>query len=117
MNGTQAFYRSGGLREARGQGREARKTSNFQEKAMVDFHYRDLKVWQKAMDLAEACYRSTGSFPPEERYGMTSQIRRSSVSVATNIAEGHSRFHTKEFLNHLSMARGSLAESETLLML
>jgi len=82
-----------------------------------EFHYRDLKVWQKGMDVAERCYRITQSFPPEERYGLTSQIRRAAVSVPCNIAEGHSRFHTKEFLNHLSMARGSLAEVETLLLL
>ena len=63
------------------------------------------------------CYEITKSFPSEERYGLTSQIRRAGVSVPSNIAEGHSRFHTKEFLNHLSIARGSLAELETELMI
>jgi four helix bundle protein len=78
--------------------------------------YRELKVWQRAMDLIEQCYQATRSFPAEERYGLTSQIRRSAVSVAANIAEGQGRNHTKEFLNHLSMARGSLMEVETLLL-
>jgi four helix bundle protein len=79
-------------------------------------HYRDLLVWQKAMDLAEQCSRATRTYPNEEKFGLVSQIRRAAVSVAANIAEGHGRFHTKEFLNHLSMARGSLMEVETLLM-
>jgi four helix bundle protein len=79
-------------------------------------HYQQLLVWQKAMDLAVACYEVTRPFPIEERYGLTSQIRRAGVSVPSNIAEGHSRFHTKEFLNHLSISRGSLAELETELM-
>src|SRR6266508_5092908 len=80
-------------------------------------HYRQLLVWQKAMDLAEKCYEVTRSFPIEERYGLSSQIRRAAVSVPANIAEGQGRFHTKEFLNHLSIARGSLLEVETLLQL
>jgi len=78
--------------------------------------YRELKVWQRAMDLIEQCYHITRSFPADERFGLTSQIRRASVSVAANIAEGQGRNHTKEFLNHLSMARGSLMEVETLLL-
>jgi four helix bundle protein len=80
-------------------------------------HFQQLQVWQKAVELSVECYRLTQNFPSEERYGLTSQIRRSAVSVAANIAEGHARFHIKEFLNHLSMARGSLAELETLLMI
>jgi len=83
---------------------------------MAVSHYRDLLVWQKAMDLAEQCYGATRTYPNEEKFGLVSQIRRAAVSVAANIAEGHGRFHTKEFLNHLSMARGSLMEVETLLM-
>ena len=80
-------------------------------------HYRQLIVWQKAMELAEQCYKATRSFPKEELFGLTSQIRRAATSVAANIAEGQGRHHTKEFLNHLSMARGSLLELETLLLL
>jgi four helix bundle protein len=80
-------------------------------------HYRQLEVWQLAMDLAERCYQATKGFPKEELFGLTSQIRRSAVSIPANIAEGQGREHTKEFLNHLSMARGSLLELETHLML
>ena len=80
-------------------------------------HYRQLEVWQLAMDLAERCYQATQGFPKEELFGLTSQIRRSAVSIPANIAEGQGREHTKEFLNHLSMARGSLLELETHLML
>jgi four helix bundle protein len=79
--------------------------------------YRELDVWQKAMDLAEQCYLVTRSFPKEELFGMTSQIRRAAASIPANIAEGQGRQHTKEFLNHLSIARGSLKEVETHLLL
>jgi len=79
--------------------------------------YRQLVVWQKAMDLAEQCYQATRAFPKEEMFGLTSQIRRAAASVPANIAEGQGRHHTKEFLNHLSMARGSLLEVETLVLL
>ena len=80
-------------------------------------HYRQLEVWQLAMDLAERCYQATKGFPKEELFGLTNQIRRSAVSIPANIAEGQGREHTKEFLNFLSMARGSLLELETHLML
>ena len=80
-------------------------------------HYRQLNVWQRAMELAEQCYQATRTFPKEELFGMTAQIRRAAASIPANIAEGQGRRHTKEFLNHLSMARGSLMEVETLLML
>jgi four helix bundle protein len=76
-------------------------------------HYRELEVWQLAMDLAQECYRVTKAFPKEELFGMTSQIRRAAASIPANIAEGQGRHHTKEFLNHLSIARGSLMEAET----
>jgi four helix bundle protein len=80
-------------------------------------HYRELEVWQLAMDLAEKCYQTTKDFPKLELFGLTSQIRRSAASIPANIAEGQGREHTKEFLNHLSIARGSLMEVETHLML
>jgi four helix bundle protein len=80
-------------------------------------HYRELIVWRKAMALATLCYRLTKSFPKDELFGMTSQIRRAAVSVPANIAEGNARAHTKEYLHHLSVARGSLAELETHLLL
>jgi four helix bundle protein len=79
--------------------------------------YQDLQVWQRAMDLAVAAYDSTDSFPTSERYGLSSQVRRAAVSIPSNIAEGQGRAHTREFLNHLSIARGSLQELETLFVL
>jgi four helix bundle protein len=75
--------------------------------------YRELTVWRKAMDLVKAIYDGTRSWPKEELYGLTSQIRRAVVSVPSNIAEGQGRSSTKEFLNHLSIAYGSLMEVET----
>ena len=79
--------------------------------------YRELEVWKVAMDLAAECYRVTKTLPKDELFGMTSQIRRSAASIPANIAEGQGRQHTKEFLNHLSIARGSLKELETHLLL
>jgi len=75
--------------------------------------HRDLVVWQKAMDLVEAVYRATSSFPKEETYALTSQIRRAVVSVPANIAEGQGRRLTKEYLYFLANARGSLLELDT----
>jgi four helix bundle protein len=75
--------------------------------------YRELVVWQKAMDLVEAIYRITGQFPKEEVYGLTSQLRRAAVSIPSNIAEGQGRHTTRDFLNFLSIANGSLKEVET----
>ena len=75
--------------------------------------YKELRVWQKAMDLAEAAYRATEKFPPHEAYGMTSQIRRSAVSIAANIAEGYGRGSSGAYLMFLRTARGSLLEFET----
>jgi four helix bundle protein len=79
--------------------------------------YRDLKVWQEAMSLAVACYELTRTCPKEEMYGMTSQIRRASASVAANIAEGHGRGTTAAFVHFLRTAQGSLKELETHLTL
>jgi four helix bundle protein len=79
--------------------------------------YRQLEVWQFGMELAEKCYLATRKFPKEELFGLVSQIRRAAASIPANIAEGQGRAHTKEFLNHLSMARGSLMEVETHLLL
>ena len=75
--------------------------------------HRDLLAWQKAIDLGLACYSVSRSFPREERYGLTKQLRDSAVSVAANIAEGNGRLTTGEYLNHLSVARGSLREVDT----
>jgi four helix bundle protein len=79
--------------------------------------YRDLKVWQQAMDLAEECYRLTRQFPKDELYGMTSQVRRSAASVAANIAEGHGRNSRGDYAKFLRVAQGSLKELETHLIL
>nr|WP_315827172.1 MULTISPECIES: four helix bundle protein [unclassified Bradyrhizobium] len=79
--------------------------------------YRDLRVWQDAMSLAEACYRLTRQFPREEQFGLTSQIRRSSGSIAANITEGHGRENTGSFVQSLRIAQGSLKELETHLIL
>ncbi len=75
--------------------------------------YRDLEVWQKAMDLVVLCYQITQRFPKSEIYGLASQLQRSAVSIPANIAEGRERRHSKEFLQHLSIAYSSLAELET----
>jgi len=75
--------------------------------------YRDLIAWQKAMQLVTDIYRETKSFPIEERYGLTNQLRKAAVSVPSNIAEGQARFSPREFHRFLSIARGSLVEVET----
>lgn len=79
--------------------------------------YRDLRVWQKGMDLAESCYVITKGFPKEEMYGMTSQIRRAAVSIPANIAEGYGREYRAEYVQFLRIAQGSLKELETHLLL
>ena len=79
--------------------------------------YQDFEVWKKSMDWVEQIYRVSSSFPPEERYGLTSQMRRAAVSIPSNIAEGAARKGTGEILQFLSVARGALAEAETQLIL
>ena len=79
--------------------------------------YRDLRVWQDAMSLAEACFRLTRDLPKEEIFGMSSQIRRSASSIAANIAEGYGRELNKPFIQFLRVAQGSLKELETHLIL
>ena len=79
--------------------------------------YRDLIAWQKGMDLAVEVYEVTASFPAEERYGLVSQLRRASVSVPSNIAEGHGRLTTPEWQHFLAQARGSNNELQTQLEL
>jgi four helix bundle protein len=79
--------------------------------------FRDLKVWQKAMELVFCVYKLTASFPREETYGLSSQLRRATVSIASNIAEGHSRQSRNEFRQFLSQAKGSSAEVQTQLLI
>ncbi len=75
--------------------------------------YRQLIAWQKAMDLVKLVYDLTDKFPRDEQFGLTLQIRKAVVSVPSNIAEGQGRNSTKDFLRHLSIAYGSLMETET----
>jgi four helix bundle protein len=77
------------------------------------FTFRDLEAWQKGMDLVEACYRMTTSFPKTELYGLTSQLRRAAVSIPSNLAEGHCRRSTGAYGNHVSIALGSHGELQT----
>lgn len=76
--------------------------------------YRDLNVWRQGIELVDQIYRLTRTYPKSELYGVTSQMQRAAVSGPSNIAEGHQRDSTKEFLHHLSIALGSLAELDTL---
>jgi four helix bundle protein len=79
--------------------------------------YSELLVWQKAMDLVTEIYKITATFPSEERFGLSSQARRAAVSIPSNIAEGHGRKSTGAYLNHLSIAFGSLMELETQILI
>jgi len=79
--------------------------------------YRDLKVWNLAMDLVIMCYQLTPKLPKTEVYGLTSQIKRAAVSIPANIAEGKGREHLGEYIHHLSIANGSLKELETHLLI
>ena len=75
--------------------------------------YRDLLVWQRAVDLVADCYQLTKQLPKSETYGLAVQMQRAAVSIPANIAEGHGRDHIGDYLRHLSIANGSLMELET----
>jgi four helix bundle protein len=77
--------------------------------------YDELVVWRRGMEFVAECYRVSSTFPKSEQFGLTTQLRRSAVSVPANIAEGNGRWHRREYLHHLSIARGSLNEAETFL--
>jgi four helix bundle protein len=79
--------------------------------------HHNLDVWKKAVDFVIEVYKATENFPKEERFGLTSQLRRASVSIPANIAEGAGRKSEKEFLNFLSIAQGSTSEVETELLI
>lgn len=80
-------------------------------------HYQKLIVWQKAMDMVQEVYRLTKLLPTDERYSLTDQLRRAAVSVPSNIAEGQGRQHEKEYRQFLSIAKGSVCEVETQLII
>jgi four helix bundle protein len=90
-------------------------TPNFARAKITS--YRDLIVWARAMDLVENCYKLSKRLPNSETYGLISQIRRAAVSVPANIAEGHGRRSLGEYVQHLSIANGSLKELETHLLI
>jgi four helix bundle protein len=75
--------------------------------------YHDLIVWQRAIDFVVDTYKLTGRFPRTELYGLTAQLQRAAVSIPSNVAEGAGRIHTHEFIHHAGIARGSLFEAET----
>lgn len=79
--------------------------------------HKDLDVWNKSMNLVTAIYRQTKSFPKEETYGLSNQIRRCSISIPSNIAEGAARNHKKEYIQYLYIALGSSSELETQLII
>lgn len=79
--------------------------------------YKELVIWQRAMQLVKSVYRLTETFAPDERYGLVLQMRRAAVSIPSNIAEGQARRGTKEFVHFLGLASGSVAELETQLLL
>ncbi|MBO3462747.1 four helix bundle protein [Aetokthonos hydrillicola Thurmond2011] len=85
---------------------------------MSEIHdFKDLKIWQKGIDIAEKCYFLTKVFPKDELYGMTQQIRKSPVSIPANIAEGYGRRSTAEYIRFLNIAQGSVNELETHIIL
>jgi four helix bundle protein len=84
---------------------------------MSVMNYRELIVWQKAMDLADTCFKITASFPRVETYGLTAQIQRSATDIPSEIAHGQGRATTRDFLWHLGNANGRRCQLETQLML
>jgi four helix bundle protein len=76
-------------------------------------HFKELKIWQKGIEIVKDVYEITKHFSKEEMYGLTTQMRRSAISIPSNIAEGFKRFHAKEYVQFLYIALGSLAELET----
>ncbi len=91
----------------------ATRRRSLVERIMKVKDYKDLKVWQKGIEIAEKIYMATDKFPTSELYGLTSQMRRACVSIASNIAEGFARSHIKEYKQFLYISLGSCAELET----
>lgn len=86
--------------------------ATFMASSMIE-SYQDLVVWKKAIELVFETYRLTRKFPADERFGLTAQIRRAALSIPSNIAEGHGRHHLGDYCRFLSIARGSVKELET----
>jgi len=84
---------------------------------MIIKSYKDLEVWQKSIDIVKEVYAASKSFPKDERFGLTSQIRRSAISIPSNIAEGKSRQHINEYIQFLYIAFGSSSELNTQLLI
>ena len=96
---------------------EGTRSQGFKGSSEMLKNYKELKVWQKSYELCLEIYRITAKFPKEERYGLTSQIRRSVVSIPSNIAEGYGRKTTPEYIRFLYIAYGSNCELETQILL
>ena len=96
---------------------EEAKVTYFSKDRKEKKSYKQLVVWQRAIDLVPKIYVLLKGFPKEETHALADQIRRSVVSIPANIAEGQARQHKKEFLQHLAIAKGSLAELHTLLII
>jgi four helix bundle protein len=79
--------------------------------------FEDLLVWQRAMSLVQDIYRISRGFPSDERFGLTAQLRRAIVSIPSNLAEGHERHTTPDYIRFVSIASGSLAEARTQLLI
>ncbi|MFH1652560.1 MAG: four helix bundle protein [Pseudomonadota bacterium] len=79
--------------------------------------YKELKIWQEGIEVVKFIYKLSSKFPREELYGLCSQMRRSAISIPSNIAEGFKRFHAKEYTQFLNVSRGSIAELETQLII
>ena len=92
---------------------EGARGRGFQDSREMLKNYKDLKVWQKAYELCLEIYRITAKFPKEERYGLTSQIRRSAVSIPSNIAEGYGSKTTMDYIRIIYISYGSVCELET----
>ncbi len=92
-------------------------TGNNNHQARKTRGFKDLIAWQRAMQLAFAVYKLTAQFPPEERYGLSGQMRRAAVSCASNVAEGYSRSTTGELKYHIGIARGENAELQTQILI
>jgi four helix bundle protein len=84
---------------------------------MAIYSHRDLTVWQKAIEFTKLVYQITARFPTEEKYGLTSQFRRAAVSIPANIAEGRARSSRRDFANFVVIAKGSLMECDTFVVL